>query len=1452
MTKSWKKRLAQLLVLSIIAILIASPGIRPRDAYADGTIYYAIKTGTKFLTVGANGTVTASATSAGTSAEQFELIDNDGGTYSLRVKSTGKYVTSSGTAALAATATTIGANEKFKRANANDPYLKGANDKYVSVNATTGALTSDQAAQSGTAPSGAAQFLYSQNVTKILEITDNGASDLQDKNVLGTLGNVSIETVSMKRFVALRGDLDGKYDAIYIGKGNYNPTKVIHATQSNNSSLHDTTKLENDITMLKANEIVEQFIRKGQLVFLYNDDTSKSGVMYQGYFNASNVFVPVNGNLYNTFSPYKLAGRENIVFLNAAGLSELKSKFANYATLLSQRPKLVVSGQPQSYLVNPSFLYKAGDQLTFNYNVGNTGAFEPGKLTANLYLGLDQAKAFTTDQIVASSTVTTANGEISFTLPKGYSGLYYWKLEIVDQTSKLRSYETGVIRYRDQLTVVRVLQIMPDSSDGSSLLLSNNMTQSYLTSTNEYRIDITTMKFNAFNTMTKTSKLNGDYDMLIFGFADSYNSAANISSDTADIVNKFIQTGQSVMFTHDTVFASDGATKNTWISKFQPTTGQIDPWTDLGLGAPQTSKTVAKVNDGLLNQFPFNLNNTTPQVAETHNQYFTLDLEDEDVVPWYNITGGTRDPNDSWNHYYTYSKGNVTYSGTGHTSSNFPDWEQKLFVNTMFRAFMGSNHAPMLTVYNPVEYNAATDNFIPSYQDINLSFMPEDYDFNDRNLTVSIAYSYNDGTGAKNVTLPAFTSVSGQTINKTIANPLPNGGDMTITLTATDKTGAKATKTVPVKIKKVSSNLSVKRTLSGVDPNGSSHELVLDRGTTAVMTYTATPKPILKSLALNGTSLSISGIAFNEKLPAGLEVTSSLPSGITKSGDVNAGYTLSGSLGSLSYSLSSDGLNYTATPLSFSITVKPVITGTLPLNNASLSFRDIGQTTATSLPFDTYTINSIVRLDSLGIGDVTLYNKRDGSGNVVKDTATIIPAFTPLDATPNFSWTSSNKAIVSVSSMNNGNGLVTGNAKGNAVITVVDAITGKTASATVTVLDSGLSINGPDQVTVGEAIDLSAVLTKPARETIDADSVKWSVYSPDLGKLTETGLTASLTGLKAGTVSVTLHLTTSYKSSVDGSTITTPYDSPVKTITITDPELSLAPDITLTGNTIYKGDVLPLKAVLSSPLTHLPIVDGSVVSSVTWSLPGTNASIAKLSGIGSLSNTLLAYDAGSTGSISVPIDVTVSLVGRTQPLTKRLTVTIKDRTPNITGPSQVGAGGQLNGIALEWNSAEATPGNINPSWTKTNPIGNISDASTYTQAADGLGVQFFAGRADGGRVTLSVDILMPSGIKFTAKHDITVVNLSASKNLQLTQGQSRDFTKVESNGDATLTILPGDLRGSTLSELQWSTDNSNIATVSSTGVVTAKRKGTTTLTVSYPALGISAKCTITVTNDDKY
>lgn len=111
----------------------------------------------------------------------------------------------------------------------------------------------------------------------------------------------------------------------------------------------------------------------------------------------------------------------------------------------------------------------------------------------------------------------------------------------------------------------------------------------------------------------------------------------------------------------------------------------------------KTTSTATKVNDGAIVQYPYQMEDTIT-IANTHLQYYQLALEQDydsnkqsdgknDIVVWYCLGGDKYNdsPNDVRNNYYFYSKGNVIYTGAGHSVVT-GDMEIKLFINAMVAA----------------------------------------------------------------------------------------------------------------------------------------------------------------------------------------------------------------------------------------------------------------------------------------------------------------------------------------------------------------------------------------------------------------------------------------------------------------------------------------------------------------------------------------------------------------------------------------------------------------------------------------------------------------------------------------------------------------------------------------------------------------------------------------------
>lgn len=338
----------------------------------------------------------------------------------------------------------------------------------------------------------------------------------------------------------------------------------------------------------------------------------------------------------------------------------------------------------------------------------------------------------------------------------------------------------------------------------------------------------------------------GYYNMVVFGFNDGYGSMKLTNSAAITALNSFLATGQSVFMTHDTLrrdrTASSGTNynllqepgQNNWFQYLMEPSGQTyeigvmndyatktmadklkTPGkyfleTNLGRGSVVTVTKTKRINEGLVTMYPNVLSANVP-IATTHSQYFALNLEDPDVIPWYNImvadsdsnaNNDVLDSNDSYNHFYIYSRKNVTYTGAGHTSSGFTEEEKKLFVNTMYRAFSGANHAPFITVYSPAEADTVLSN-----QTINLAFQVEDVDAKDRTLQVKV-YCNNALVYENN------QAASGSVLTKAIEHSLPNGGQAVIRIEASDASGAKTTKEFTISVKHVDARVAVTRKLT--------------------------------------------------------------------------------------------------------------------------------------------------------------------------------------------------------------------------------------------------------------------------------------------------------------------------------------------------------------------------------------------------------------------------------------------------------------------------------------------------------------------------------------------------------------------------------------------------------------------------------------------------------------
>ena len=215
----------------------------------------------------------------------------------------------------------------------------------------------------------------------------------------------------------------------------------------------------------------------------------------------------------------------------------------------------------------------------------------------------------------------------------------------------------------------------------------------------------------------------------------------------------------------------------------------------------KTTKSVSQVNQGQITTYPYNVNTNgyasnndatnTMAVAETHFQYYQLNMNSADTVVWYCLNYKNTDSygnyisnndsvnlfNDAINSYYIYSKGNVTYSGAGHTTDtsivNSNMAEAQLFVNTMIAAYRIAQIPPRVQFSDSTGKNTLKYFLMPA-DDSGVLALPDSSDtsryiyftVNDSsigaNKTISVRFSYGDSNAQ--ATVPVYKSETNSTL----------------------------------------------------------------------------------------------------------------------------------------------------------------------------------------------------------------------------------------------------------------------------------------------------------------------------------------------------------------------------------------------------------------------------------------------------------------------------------------------------------------------------------------------------------------------------------------------------------------------------------------------------------------------------------------------------------------
>lgn len=684
---------------------------------------------------------------------------------------------------------------------------------FTESEANDGSFTEQFQVQVPDDDSGQAEILERDKI-RVLEIYPNSIHNeserVNEMDVISRLRNDSdfeVTTISINRLISLKDDINGKYDVVYFNGGEYTRNYAYEHSYGS------------DITYLCAEKLIE-YIESGQLCIFHTDVFSKNGTIYD-------TILKEKFRSYADNADYK-----NVIVVNNGDknnvIRNLKSLYQDIAQGMNPRPVLEIIDAPATYSADNTD--PVSNRLTFSFKVYDPNTPMDDTLKVALYLDRNNDSLYDEKEIVFYQgaegdryTMEVKNGRsgtITYDMPQGLTGVYFWKLVVKDAQNAKTEYES-VFRLKGNEITVRLLQIKPDynrsvnsESDGKgNLSLKKKFDQwvdgqQYRRRVGEYEIivdEITVQEFNG-RAARDEIRLNGVYDMVVIGFNDNYTEAKDMNQwdysgalgpKAVELLEDFINTKQSVMFTHDTihftynrdltekfgeavgqVFQTDreGRFAGIWtaglagsdLSVFQSDVNHgnreeaerniktydpnkhyqtINTWPDL-------AQTVKPVNSSAVTLYPFILeggeyqNPNAMRVASTHYQWYKLNLEDPEVIPLFNLYKEGKDKfnDDAMNNYYTYTKGTITYSGTGHKTDDnekYPEFETKLFVNTAIKAYSIANHAPEVTILEPQDNEKVSR----AEETLTLRFRAYDFDFSNDYLFYEVFIDAENGGG---------------------------------------------------------------------------------------------------------------------------------------------------------------------------------------------------------------------------------------------------------------------------------------------------------------------------------------------------------------------------------------------------------------------------------------------------------------------------------------------------------------------------------------------------------------------------------------------------------------------------------------------------------------------------------------------------------------------------------
>lgn len=463
-------------------------------------------------------------------------------------------------------------------------------------------------------------------------------------------------------------------------------------------------------------------------------------------------------------------------------------------------------------------------------------------------------------------------------------------------------------------------------------------------------------------------------------------------------------------------------------------------------------------------------------------------------------------------------------------------------------------------------------------------------------------------------------------------------------------------------------------------------------------------------------------------------------------------------------------------------------------------------------------------------------------------------------------WTSSNSTVATVSAT----GVVT--AVGAGTTTIAAETGGRTAEATVTVIDRAASVSlTPSAVRVprGRTDVLTAIIRNAAGVALtDRRAITWTTSSPTIATVNSDG---TVTGVANGTASITATV-----EGISGVAAITVVD-PVATVLITPPSVTLSVGMTqqvtaaardakgaaLTGRPVLWSSSNPSAVSVSASGVVSAVAPGSAVITATVEGVDAAATVTVLRPVASVSVTpaqtnlfigrtlqlaASARDAfgttltgrAVTWASSDPAVATISATGLVTAIATG-TVTFTANVEGVEGSAvvtMIALPPALTAVRASVDSVVLFAGQMRAvTATVTQPAGAPVPTITYGTVMPSVATVSNDGVITGvsaGTVKITVTASVAGNTNFAAATASTTIDVVVRAlpvaSVQVTPGTAN----LVVGGVQQLATVVRDSIGTVLTgrTTRWTSSNSAVATVSATGLVTALSEGTATLTVT--------------------